>query len=482
MKAFFAVTLCVLGGLSGVAWLIQPKLGGEGKIPLTWVSDDNPARKEQISLFNELHPGHDLRLDPTNTGMQKVIVQSLAGVGPDLFCCYDGFQLSAYVRSGIAWDVTDELAKAGIDPKRDAWSGAHPNCIHEGRVYGFPDNASVDCIWINKDIFRKLGLPLPTGKVTRTDSQGRKVEEAWRWIEDFIPLAEKLTPRDADGRAEHFGFLFQWWAWRHFILQWGGRVFTPDGTRCVVDCPGTISAIQFMQDLIYKYRVSPSPAEEAMASKGGWGAGTIQWFAGEKAAMALGGRWWLCTLRKQTHPGVPAGATEAQKQEIERHRLKLTAVLSPRQTYQRYSGYGRATLINSESPRRREALEFLKYLAGREFSELINRQADALAPVKKFCYTEKYLHNPEFPEEDYNAVWREAMDYGVPNEVSPFVNGNAAMRILNRQLDLVKNNSKSAADAMKTAARQVNEEIQKTLQRDPSLRKQYEEVMRKGAE
>jgi len=482
MKWFFVVAFCALAALSGVAWMIRPGLSPEGEIPLVWVSDPNPARPEQISLFNELHPDHDLRLDPTNTSMEKVIVQSLAGVGPDLFCCYDGFQLSAYVRSGIAWDVTDELAKAGIDVKTDTWSGAHPNCIHEGRVYGFPDNASVDCIWINKDLFQEQGVPLPTGKVARTDSQGRNVEQAWRWIEDFIPLAQKMTVRDADGRAKHFGFLFQWWAWRHFMLQWGGRVFTPDGRRCIVDCPGTVAGIQFMQDLIYKYRVSPTPAEEAMASKGGWGAGTIQWFAGKKAAMALGGRWWLCTLRKQSHPPVPREATEQRRRDIERNRLKLTAVLSPRQTYQRYRGYGRATLINRDSPRRYEALAFLKYLAGREFNELTNRQADALAPVRKFCYTDQYLHNPEFPEEDYNAVWRQAMDYGVPDEVSPFVNGNAAMRILNKQLDLVKNNSKSAADAMKTAARQVNEEIDKTLQRDPFLRKRYEQITRKAGE
>jgi len=142
-----------------------------------------------------------------------------------------------------------------------------------------------------------------------------------------------------------------------------------------------------------------------------------------------------------------------------------------------FRGYGRASLINRNSPRRHHALKFLLYMAGREYNELINHQADALAPVKKYSYTEKYLHDPAFPEEDFNAVWRDAMNYAVPDEVSPFVNGQAVQRILNKQLDLVKSGQKSAADALRTAARLINEEIQKTIQRDPELRKRYEAIV-----
>ena len=440
MKYVFAGALLLLMVLSVVAFLSQPQVAEEGKIPLTWVSDDNPARREQVRLFNELHPQCQLRLDPSNVGMEKVIVQSIGGVGPDIFDCYDGFQLTAYVKSGIAWDVTDELAKAGIDVARDVWAAAHPNCIAEGRTYGFATNASVNAIWINKDIFDKHGLPHPKGP--------------WTWAE-FIPLAQRLTIRDKDGRIEHFGFMMDWWNWRHFCLQWGGRVYTADGTRCVLDSPENIAAIRLMQDLVYKYHVAPSPVEEAaIATQGGWGSGTITFFGGGKAAMALGGRWWLCTLRNYKH-------------------LRLGAVECPHGPKRLFRGYGRASLINKNGPHRREALEFLKYMAGKDYNELINHQADALAPVIKYCYTDRYMHDPAFPNEDFNDVWRDVMRYGIPDEVSPFVNGNVAGRIINKQLDLVKNGQKSAADAMKTAARQINEEIQKTLERDPALRERY---------
>jgi multiple sugar transport system substrate-binding protein len=443
MKRVFGGVFLGLILLSVVAWKIQPDLGQEGKIPLVWVSDDNPARREQIRLFNRLYPQYDLRLDPTNTGMEKVIVQSLAGVGPDLFDCYDGFQLSAYVKSGIAWDVTEPLQGAGIDVHKDLWPAVHPNILHEGRVYGFPTNAAVNAVWFNKDIFDKYHLPYPKGP--------------WTW-EEFIPLAQRLTVRDEKGRIEHFGFLCDWWNWPQFVLQWGGKLYTDDGTRCIVDSPEAVAGVQFLQDLIYKYHVMPSPVEEAaMATQGGWGTGTITFFGAGKGAMALGGRWWLCSLRDYRG-------------------LRLGAVECPHGPYRVFRGYGRATLINSKSPRRWQALDFLKYEASKPYNDLINHQADALAPVIRFCFTPEYLHDPAFPQEDFNAVWRDVMKFGVPDQISPFINGQRASRILNKQLDLVKNNQKTAQAALETAAREINAEIQKTLEQDPQLRLRYEQL------
>src|SRR5438477_9821423 len=112
MRVFALIFLALLA-LSALAWEIRPAPPPSGKTPLIWCSDDNPLRRAQIEPFNALYPQYDLRLDPTNSEMEKVIVQSLAGVGPDCFDCYSANQLSAYVRADIAWDVTDELKKMG---------------------------------------------------------------------------------------------------------------------------------------------------------------------------------------------------------------------------------------------------------------------------------------------------------------------------------------------------------------------------------
>jgi ABC-type glycerol-3-phosphate transport system substrate-binding protein len=443
VRVFFASAFVALALLTVVAWSIQPRESESGKVPLVWVSDDNPTRREQIALFNRLHPDIDLRLDPNNGGLEKVIVQSLAGVGPDLFDAFDGSALSAYVKSGIAWDVTDELTKAGIDVPNGVWSAMQPKVVYEGRVYGCPTNGAVNAVWVNRDIFDKAGAPYPKGP--------------WHW-RDFLPLAKKLTVRDKNGRIVQFGFLFDWWNWQHFLIQWGGRIYTEDGTRCIVDSPEAVAAVQFMYDLTYKYHVSPTPLDEAgMATQGGWGSGTISWFGAGRAAMALGGRWWLCTLRGYND-------------------VHLAAVESPYEKFRAFTTVGRGTLINKNSPRRREALEFLKFEASQEYNDLINSQADGVAPVIRYCYTDRFLRDPKHLEESFNAVWRDAMNHAVPDQVSPFINGQVASRIISNQLDLVKNNQKPAPQAMRDAAKQINAEIAATIERDPSLRERFRKL------
>ena len=438
MKHAFAAILAGLIGLSGLVWTLTP---ARAKSELVWCSDNNPTRRGQMDLFNRLHEDYHVRLDPDNTDMSKVIVQSIAGVGPDLFDSYNGFQTSAYVRAGIAWDITDELAEAGIDVARDTWPAAHTMSIYDARTYGFPRNAGTDALYFNKKIFDARGEPHPPAYIRAPE---------------FLRTAKRLTVK-----GKHFGFIFSWWQWQHFLSQWGGQVYSPDGTRCLLDSDEAIAAVQFMHELVYKYKVSPTPDQEsAMATTGGWGSGPITLFGGGRAAMALGGRWWLCTLRKKDQfPNLSHGVTECQFGPI-----------------RRYRGYCGSVLINKKSPRRRQALQFLIYMYSQAYNELINHQADALGPVKKYAFTDKFLQDSDYPEETYNHVWRKVMEYGVPEQVSPFVNGNAINRIITRQLDLVKADLKPPANAMRTAAEQVNEEIRKTLERDPTLRAEFERL------
>ena len=442
MKQLFVVIFLVLIAFSVVAVLIEPHAGPNGKVPLVWTSDDNPARREQLALFNRMFLKDHCELDPSNADMQKVIVQSLAGNGPDVLDCYSPDQLAAYVKSGIAWDVTDELKKRGIDVPHNIWSVDRTTCIYNGRVYGAPTNSGTDAMWLNRAIFEKEGIPLPKGP--------------WTW-DQFLPLAQRLTHRDASGRVTQWGALFDWSNWPQFVYQYGGTVFTPDGTRCVVDTPQAVKGLQFFRDLTYKYHVLPSPAEQdAMATSGGWGSGTITLFAAGNSAMAFGGRWWLCTLRKDPD-------------------LRLSAVECPypKDGFRVYIAGGKGTLVNAKSPRRVEALHVLEYLQSPEFTHLINHQADALGPVPRYCMGNDYLHDPEFPQEDSNDVWRDVMKYGVPTEISPFINAQESSRIIQQQIDLIKGDEKPTDLALRDAALQVNAVIKVNVQKDAALRAQY---------
>lgn len=444
MKAFFLVTLAILLLLSFVAQQTKPRPVDSSKTRLIWTSDDNPLRREQLEPFNALHPNVRLELDPGNSEIEKVIVQSLAGVGPDLFDCYAGYQLTAFVKAGIAWDVTDELRSQGIDLK-ETWSTVHQCASLDGRVYGFPVNAAVNGLWFHKDALAGAGVTLPKG--------------AWTW-ESAVPLLQKLVQKDARGKTTCYGIVFDWDNnYLQFVYQWGGRMYSPDGTRCTLDSPEAIAAVGFMHDLVFKYKVAPDlAAEQTMAAAGGWGGmSVITLFGAKRSATALGGRWWLCALRDKQYANLQLGAAEA-----------------PYGTRHVFVGYGKATLINKNSPNREQALKFLQYLHSPEYNKLINHQADGLCPVKQYAYEDDYLYDPAYPNETDNAVWRDMLAAAEPEQVSPFMNGAVLQRLISGQLDLVKSGSISAEAAMREATRRVNIRIEENLRQSPDLRAEYD--------
>ena len=436
-----------LGLLSLLTWKLQPLPETPGKTRLLRVSDNNPLRKAQVDQFNASHPKFEVVIDPAGNNVEKVVVESMGGVGPDLFDCFDPFQLSAYVQAGIAWDITDELKKRNIDIQKEAFPGILPTCIFEGRTYGIPTNIAANAIWVHRDLLDESGIPVHKG--------------TWKWSE-FIPLAQKLTIRDAQGKPVRYGFYFDWWNYPHFFKGFGAHVYSPDGTRCIVDDAKSVAAVQLMHDLVYKYKVSSTPVEEASAATaGGFGSGSISIFGAKHAAMALGGRWWLATLR--TYKG-----------------LHLDVMESPIDRVRQFGVAGRGLLINRESPKREQALEYLLSLAGPDYNNLVNDQADGITAFKKYTNSKQFLFNPKFPDETYNSVWRDVTDYTTGEETSPFVSGQVATRIMYDQLDLVKADQKTAEQAMKDAAAQINAEIQKTLAEDPKLAQRYNEVTKGG--
>jgi multiple sugar transport system substrate-binding protein len=279
--------------------------------------------------------------------------------------------------------------------------------------------------------------------------------------DEFIPLAQKLTIRAADGHVIQYGFSFDYMQWKEFLPQWGAHVYSADGTRCVLDSPEAIASMQLQWDLIFKYKVMPTAAEEDGASQaGGWGSNTMKFLGDGGVATALGGRWWLCTMRNYSH-------------------LNLGVCESPHGPLRQFSTYGKATCINKKSPNREKALKFLMYMATKPYSDLVNQEADGLAPVMKYCYPDANLINPKFPNEDFHPVFRDQTARGVSEEVSPFCNTAVAEQIFKSQVDLIRGNAKSPAEGMKEMARQVNAEIAKTLARDPEMKAQYDALIAK---
>ena len=430
MKAFLFSAFALLVAFSLAMMATREAEGTPGKVTLTWVTDKSPQRDEQMALFRKENPALDIRLDPGNTDTQKVIVQSQAGVGPDLFDFWGEGNFRAYVKSGIAWDVTDELAKRGIDFKGSVWPLAIPWTVSdEGRVHAVPANVGLDAIWFHKTMFDEAGVAYPKAPWT---------------IDEIVATAKRLTKRDRNGRVSQFGLLMDFGGgYRAYLPSFGGALFDPTGRRCTVASAESIACLEWMHSLIYTHRVSPSPNDEqAMTTGGAWGGtGPQAYFRKPLGAMAMGGRWWLAQLRN----------------DIAERGFRLGAVPPPVAKYNRFGGGGtRATMINAKSPHREEALEFLVYLLKEPYNTLLNDQGDALSGVRGAAFTDRYVNNPRDPGEDFHAAFRTTLGYAVPLPNSPYISQSEFDTYLNRQLDLVKLNQKPAGAALRDAAREID--------------------------
>jgi multiple sugar transport system substrate-binding protein len=144
----------------------------------------------------------------------------------------------------------------------------------KGKHYGLPRGMSNQSLFVNQTLFDQVGLPYPPTKV-----------EAGGWDFDaFLHTALRLTKR-AGSQVEQYGFIVGRGlrgGWGQWVWTNGAEIFNRDFTRCTLDDPRAVEALQFMQDLIYKYRVAPTPDDESAAG----GASTLFIGAG-KAAMRI---------------------------------------------------------------------------------------------------------------------------------------------------------------------------------------------------
>lgn len=168
--------------------------------------------------------------------------------------------------------------------------------------------------------------------------------------------------------------------------------------------------------------------------------------------------------------------------------LRLGACLVPRfKEGKRCTTFGARTVgINKQSKNREKALQFLQFLAGREYSMTINEGADSKPGNKKYISLELFRH-PEFPEEEeVHAVAIKATPDGVSPNRSPFIPNSTVSRYLkDATSQLIASPSMTRKEItllMKQTSDRINLDIARTIKRNKKMRRLYEKLLRDGAE
>jgi ABC-type glycerol-3-phosphate transport system substrate-binding protein len=461
---FLIAIFLFLAALSGVAVLLKDDQVPEGKTPLVWVSDNNPARTAQIEAFNAENPDLYLTLDYSNRNVQKVILQCSSGVGPDIFDVYNPGELQAYVEAGVAWDLTDRAAEAGFDALGpNLWPGMRENVRYLGRQYSYPCNSGVNILIYNKNVFDHLGIAYPEGLMT--------------W-EEFIDLGIQVRDRASKGTP---AYAVTGLDWITLFDGLGGEYFTEEGKLQLRGSQDLMRALQMHKDLIFKHRLMPSTLDlKSMSGQGGWGSGGLNQFSAGRFAMAVTGEWALLafsrTYRQQIANLQARGLRVEDIDDPLERPLRLGCVLLPVFSDRApcYGVGGRTAAINVKSPRREEALRFLQYLAGPTYSRVLNESADSLPGNPAYAEVGIDPGPEDLSRVEMHKATMEGMKYGYSKRKSPFLLLSDVERVLRAQMSRMESDPRIEVEQLiRDAEKELTTLLRRNLAGDPSLRKLY---------
>jgi ABC-type glycerol-3-phosphate transport system substrate-binding protein len=465
VKVLIIVVFAALSALSAIAVLTRPADSFPGRLHLVRTTDPNPRRTMEVAAFNARYPDLALILDNGSNRLEKIIVQSSSGVGPDLFDVGNGSQLQTYVNSGIALDVTEEAKQMGFSAMTETWPAVRGELMENGRQYSYPANVNTNILIYNKAVFDKVGVPYPKQNLT--------------W-EQFFDVAKKVTKR-AGAQTIYGSTGINWQA---FFLSLKGEYFSPDGTRLLLTQKPMLTAFQMHHDMLYKHRITPSSLElKSMSGQGGWGSGAINQFSDGRFAMIAIGKWALITFRS-AHKDQTEKFDKWQKRSPRDEKarpsvMRLGSVMLPHMAGKPlvFGVASRSEAVNALGKHREQALKFLQFLASKEYSQLVNDGVDALPGNPKYASVGLKPGDPDLSEMEMHRNTIETMKFGYQTRHSPFLLQSDVERILSEQMSRIETDpSLPVAEALNAAQDDLERLMQRNLDRDPKLKARYKEL------
>ena len=175
---------------------------------------------------------------------QKLPLLFRSGSAPDVFTAAESWVSGLASLGGYA-DLKPYLKASGLS--EDTWL---PGALKPGNVQGqilcVPSVVYPKGIAYNKTLFEKHGVPLPHKEWTQSD---------------FLQAAQALTIGKGNskiwGMNNSFGSILPY----DVPTLYGGMIFDYSSGKMTATDPRVVSALQFLQDLIWKYKVMPNSAE-----------------------------------------------------------------------------------------------------------------------------------------------------------------------------------------------------------------------------
>ncbi|MDD3154371.1 MAG: ABC transporter substrate-binding protein [Victivallaceae bacterium] len=462
-KLFFGI-LAVLIAASIYTHLSQPSRQSAYPL-LTWKSDSNPQRYEQIQLFqkwlNQNHPelprsgnnpSFGVRLNSSNN--QGTLIQSVSGMGGDLL---DGINPQSYGAMGLLKDV-GEYAKSYHFGPNDTYPGVMDSLSYDSKQYAYPSNCAVSNMWINLNTLKEYGIPPP--------------REDWT-PEEFARIGKEFVEKANKGESHRTKFLTvsaQSLGFGYALIvarSQGVDAYNETQTACTVNDPRFVGIFQKLYDWTYKDKFLPTAAEVASneVESGGYGGAAFSNFIYGNYAIIVTGRYALIRFRE---------INDAE------NAFQMASVMLPQYHYKNLLISARSTGIFAGTRNYEKSRYFLEFLAGKDYNEYIIAHADGLPPNPKYCIgNPAYLAPKEYPNEGnvHANELKWATTIALSMSSTPYYPPNGR-DWFNYALGMLLADRETAEGALNYAQLRMNTAILANVRENPRLKQRYDEGIR----
>ncbi len=341
------------------------------------VIDPNKANalSRIASSYSEKQRGLTITVDTSVRWGQvnPYLEQVLAGTqqGPDLILL-DAGDIPYWARRGLIEDLTPSinLNRSWQTDLSKIPAPVRSAVQREGRTLAVPIAVDSTVIAYLKDDLAAVGL-----------DDLAKVQDRWTY-QTLAEYARRLSVPDA-GR---WGLQLSSTGWLQVLWGHGGDLFDAQGRRSVIRSDQAMAALRWLHERVFRDRSIPAPGEFRSGSR--W----AMWFTDASQAAQIGIRFF-------------SNKTAWNVAEVP---------LSEGRSGQRVSALRVwAVAVNAKSRYKREALAFVRALAGKQEQETMSSTIDAALPARSDAWS-AFLNArwPNLPA--YRQAFTAGVQYGRP--------------------------------------------------------------------
>ena len=236
MKKLFTIFLFVL--------LLSMTINSATAMEITFWTHEDPNRTEiedrYITEFEQANPGVTIKRVTSGSGkIQELILTAFAAnQGPDIFNMSIEDEYAYIVNERLAPVDFEAAGYSSLQAVYDAYIlGVLDPVTYKGQLYGLPLELTNWCIYLNKKVFKDVGL-----------DPEKDYPKTW---EEMVEVSDKITVREGEiinRRGFDFRYPYHLVSTVPMVEQLGGKLISDDGKTAIVNDEAWLKFLKFMQE------------------------------------------------------------------------------------------------------------------------------------------------------------------------------------------------------------------------------------------